>query len=198
MRQVNNSLEYMNHSDSLTWQPLTIPSQAVSSSYPQRMHENENATVPQTKIISPPSIITNTQSKEDANRNIDSDMVILIDSNGRFLKTKDMLPEKSSTKIGCPLIEHANEIILDSIFHKEPEIFIIHTGTNDLERSCPDGIQEKLIDLCDIIRNKFRRCGIILSLLLPRNDIHGQKVKNCSELIKNAFHRVDNLELLDN
>ena len=121
-----------------------------------------------------------------------------MDSNGRFLKTYDMFPEKSSTEIGCPLIEHANEIILDSTFHKEPEIFIIHTGTNDLERSSPDDIQEKLINLCDIIRNKFRRCRIILSLLSPRNDIHGQNIKNCNELIKNAFHRVDNLELLDN
>ena len=206
MRQVNNSitetqkssLEHINHCDSPTWQPLTIQSQAASNSYPQGIHKNENLTVPQTKIISPPSIVTNTQSKEDSNQNIDSDMVILIDSNGRFLKTQDMFPEKSSTKIGCPLIEHANEIILDSTFQKEPEIFIIHTGTNDLERSNPDDIQEKLIDLCDIIRNKFKRCRIILSLLLPRNDIHGQKVKNCNELIKNAFHRVDNLELLDN
>ena len=91
------------------------------------------------------------------------------------LKTQDMFPEKSSTKIGCPLIEQAIEIILDSTFHKEPESFIIHTGTNDLERSNPDDIQEKLIDLCDIIKNKFRRCRIILSSLLPRNDIHGQK-----------------------
>ena len=108
-----------------------------------------------------------------------------------------MFPEKLSTKIGCLLIEYVHEIILDSTFHKEPEIFIIPTGTNDLEKSNLDDIQEKLIDLCDIIRNKFKRCRIILSLLLPRNDIHGQKVKNCNELIKNAFHVVDNLELLD-
>ena len=206
MRQVSNSitetqkssLEYMNHSDSPTWQPLTIQSQDASCSYPQGIHKNENVTVPQTKIISPPSIVTNIKSKEDANHNIDSDMVILIDSNGRFLKTQDMFPEKTSTKIGCPLIERANEIILDSTFHKEPEIFIIHTGTNDLERSNPDDIQEKLIDLYDIIRNKLKNSRIISSLLLPRNDIHGQKVKYCDELIKNAFHRVDNLELLDN
>ena len=191
MRQVNNSitetqkssLEYRNHSDSPTWQPLTIQLQAASNSYPQGIRKNENVTVPQTKIISPPSIVRNTQSKEDANHNIDSDMVILIDSNRRFLKTQDMFPEKSSTKTGCLLIEHAHEIILDSTFHKEPESFIIHTGTNDLERSNPDDVQEKLVDLCDIIRKKFKRCRIILSLLLPRNDIHGQKVKNCKELI---------------
>ena len=85
-----------------------------------------------------------------------------------------MFPENSSTKIGCPLIEHANEIILDTTFHKKLEILIIHTGTNNLERSNPDDIQEKLINLGDIIRNKFIRCGIILSLLLPRNDIHGK------------------------
>ena len=83
-----------------------------------------------------------------------------------------MFPEKSSTKVGCPLIELANEVILDTTFHKEPKIFIIHTGTNDLERLSPDDIQEKLSNLCDIIRNKFTRCGIILSLLLQRNDIH--------------------------
>ena len=177
---------------------LTIQSQTASNSYLQGIHKNANVTVPQTKIISQSLIVTNTQSKEDANHNIDSDIVILIDSNGRFLKTQDMFPEKSSTKIGCPLIEHVNETILDSTLHKEPEIFIIHTGTNDLERSNPDDIQEKLIDLCDIIRNKFKRCRIVLSLLLPRNDIHGQKVKKCNELIKNAFHRADNLELLDN
>ena len=85
-----------------------------------------------------------------------------------------MLPQKSSTKIGCPLIEHANEIILDTTFHKELEILIIHTGTNNLERSNPDDVQEKLINFCDIVRNKFIRCRIILSLLLPRNDIHGK------------------------
>ena len=51
-----------------------------------------------------------------------------------------MFPEKSLTKIGCSLIEHANEIILDSTFNKEPEIFIIHAGPIDLERSNPDDI----------------------------------------------------------
>ena len=51
-----------------------------------------------------------------------------------------MFPEKSSTKIGCPLIELANETILDTTFHKEPKIFIIHTGTNDLERLTLKGL----------------------------------------------------------
>ena len=79
----------MNHSDNPTWQPLTIQSQGASNSYPQGIHKNENVTVPQTKIISPPSIVTNIQSEEDADHNIDSDMVLLIDSNGRLLKTQD-------------------------------------------------------------------------------------------------------------
>ena len=68
------------------------------------------------------------------------------------IKAQVMFPEKSSIKIGCPLIELANEITLNTTFHKEPKIFIIHRGTNDLERLSPDDIQEKLINLCDIIR----------------------------------------------
>ena len=43
-------------------------------------------------------------------------------------KTQDMVPKKSSTKIECPLVEHANEIILDSTFHKEPEISLSIQG----------------------------------------------------------------------
>ena len=54
----------MNHSDSPTWQPLPVQSQAASNSYPQGIHKNENVTVPQTKIISTPSLLQKLKVKK--------------------------------------------------------------------------------------------------------------------------------------
>ena len=96
-----------------------------------------------------------------------------------------------------PLIEQANEAILDKKFISNPKAFIIHTGTNDLEKEDPVSVSDRLIDLCNIIREKFVDSIIIRSLLLPHSDYHSKKVMECNNIIKRHLSVVKIIVLLD-
>ena len=86
---------------------------------------------------------------------MDAEIVMLLDSNGRHLRTNEIFPKFSATKIGCPLTEQANEAILDKKFISKPKAFI--TGTNDFEKEDPASVVDRLIDLCNI-NNQRKIC----------------------------------------
>ena len=169
--------------------PATNPNPLEDHSLPQsfqNMISNRGEKSRHPKIISPPLLVQVKSSQQNLSDKIpvDAEIVMLLNSNGRHLRTNEIFPKFSATKIGYPLIEQANESILDKKFISNPKAFIIHTRTNDLEKEDPASVADRLIDLCNIIREKFADSRIILSLLLPRSDYHSKKVMECNNIIK--------------
>ena len=82
------------------------------------------------KIISPPlpAQVKSSQQNLSDEIPVDAEIVMLLDSNRRHLRTNEIFLKFSATKIGCPLIEQAKEAILDKTFISHPKAFIIHTG----------------------------------------------------------------------
>ena len=182
--------------------PATNPNPFQDHSPPQSFqniisHCGEKSRHP--KLISPPLLAQVKSSQQNLSDEIpvDSEIVMLLDSNGGHLRTNEIFPKFSATKVGCPIIKQANEAILDQKFISNPKAFIIHAGTIDLEKEDPASVADRLIDLCNIIREKFADSGIIQSLLLPRSDYHSKKVMECNNIIKRHSSVAKNLELLD-
>jgi hypothetical protein len=118
---------------------------------------------------------SNTSMKlQDENQNINpmktsnAETIILCDSNGWNLDPKLLCPNSTTEYVRCLTIEAANKILEQHQF-SNPKTFIIHTGTNDIERCSTDN-SNKTKTLLSSIRQKHPQACLILSSLLPHND----------------------------
>ena len=100
-----------------------------------------------------------------------TEVVVLMDSNRKYLDLESVFPEIKMRIIPCGNTDKANTIINYPRF-KEVEAIMIHTGTNDLENDNMDSkmIANRLIEISNNALEKFPTAKIILSEILPRND----------------------------
>ena len=71
------------------------------------------------------------------NRTNTAETIILCDSNGRYLKPKLLCPNTTTSYIRCPTLTKARQIIQNTTF-TDPNNFILHCGTNDIEHLQPE------------------------------------------------------------
>ena len=129
-------------------------------------------------------------------------MIFLCDSNGKFLDMEKMFSSNQEVKyIRTPLIEHARSY-LQSQIHTAPQLIILHTGTNYLERtSSPEDLISNILILITEASTKFPLSKIFYSTLLPRSDIptpiitsiNNQLISSCSRLPNVQLVKYDNL-----
>ena len=128
-----------------------------------------------------------------------NEVIFLCDSNGKFLDTKQMFSSRHEVNyVRAPLITQASSF-LQSI-HAAPHMILIHTGTNDLERSSPEELISNILTLITEASTKFPSSKILYSTLLPRNispstiiSINQQLITSCSKLPNVQLIAHDNL-----
>ncbi|KAE8297665.1 hypothetical protein D5F01_LYC04303 [Larimichthys crocea] len=98
------------------------------------------------------------------------DIVILIDSNGKFLNEKKLFPNHKVAKLWCPNSQHAMELLSEERLGS-PSHIIIHTGTNEL-RTQQERVSESLRQMIEKASNTFPNSRVVISTLLPRKDFH--------------------------
>ena len=91
--------------------------------------------------------------------------------------------------------ETANKILEQHQFNN-PKTFIIHTGTNDIDRCSIDNISNKTKTLLSSIRQKHPQARLILSSLLPRNDHLLQKAKTLNDRLEKFTNEFPNTTIL--
>ncbi len=117
----------------------------------------------------------------------DPEVLLLTDSNGKFLDPQKHFPHQKVTAKRCSTTGHAHQIIRDFTGH--PSCIIIHTGTNDLH-SLRNSTSDAVRKMAEITRKKFPESRIIISTLLPRHDtpphiiysINAEISRGCSAL----------------
>ncbi|KAK1886722.1 Platelet-activating factor acetylhydrolase IB subunit beta like [Dissostichus eleginoides] len=98
------------------------------------------------------------------------DIVILIDSNGKFIDENKLFPTHTVAKIWCPNTQHAMDLLSEQQLGS-PSHIIIHTGSNDL-RSQQERVSESLRGVIEKASTTFPNSRVVMSTLLPRKDLH--------------------------
>lgn len=118
-----------------------------------------------------------TSSKTDTSANISNpqsklffaDVIILMDSNRKFINTKQLYPGKKTSIIQCATLDKAKMILQNPKF-ATPQVIILHVGVNDVESSSVAVICNKFKECIDVISRSYPRTKIIISEVTPRND----------------------------
>ncbi|KAJ8358471.1 hypothetical protein AAFF_G00437020 [Aldrovandia affinis] len=93
---------------------------------------------------------------------------ILMDSNGKFLKHRELFPRHSVGKFWCPHTDKALQLLCHTHLG-DPDNIIIHTGTNNL-RYKGEKVAEAVVKVARKAHREFPRANITISTLLPRTD----------------------------
>ena len=108
-----------------------------------------------------------------------------------------MFSSKHEVKyIRAPLIEHARSYLQNDV-RTPPQLIILHTGTNDLERTnSPEELISNILILITEASTKFPSSKIFLSTLLPRNDIPTPIITSVNDQLINSCSRLPNVQLI--
>ena len=100
-------------------------------------------------------------------------LLFLCDSNGKYLRLKQLCPHHNVIYERCPTVEHAKSILHDIDQNENsPEVIMLHTGTNDLEHiQDQKQMAQEIYRLVSLASSKFPNSRILYSLLLPRDDV---------------------------
>ncbi|KAJ8352350.1 hypothetical protein SKAU_G00238260 [Synaphobranchus kaupii] len=123
-----------------------------------------NADAPHNQESSPEPSTQRTHSNEKA------DIVLLIDSNGKFIEEKKLFPRHKVAKLWCPTTQTALELLSESQLGS-PSHILIHTGTNNL-RAEQERVATSLRAVIEKASHTFPSSKIVISTLLPRKDFH--------------------------
>lgn len=103
-----------------------------------------------------------------------SGIILLMDSNGKFIDSNKFIYNKTVDKLFTPTIASAIETITTNNFDI-PSTLVIHTGTNDIENSTLDSCFDNFQTLIDLAAQKYPTTKIIISSLITRNDGYDTK-----------------------
>ncbi len=132
---------------------------------PDKLNYTNTEHVPTTNTQTPAA----TQASPAQPPEPDPEVLLLMDSNGKFLDPQKLFPHQNVTAKRCSTTGHAHQIIRD--FTGYPSCIIIHTGTNDLH-SLRNSTSDAVRKMAEITSKKFPESRIIISTLLPRYDTH--------------------------
>ena len=154
----------------------TVPSIIVSSKPPEFSPSKDNDFNCKAKT-----------NFENSSFHYQSDLVVLMDSNRRYLELEKLFPESNVRIIPCGNSEKAKSIIAYPRF-KEVKAILIHTGTNDLEDIGMDtkSIADNLIQAANEAHEKFPSANIFLSEILPRRDEFNLKGSEVNAILNSA------------
>ena len=145
----------------------TLANQEVTDSSPSQTNPEKSKNESAPKSQNP---------KHNHNNYKPVETIILCDSNGRYLDPTLLCPDSPTQYIRCPTLPDATNIIKNSNY-THAKCFILHCGTNDLEKVKSE---EELLQLTEnvvkTINKKYPLARIIVSGLLPRQDALNDKV----------------------
>ena len=96
-------------------------------------------------------------------------IVLLIDSNGKFIDTNKFNPRDEAFKIFCPTIPSVMKT-LSEIDLGKPSNIVSHVGTNDIENKSVDFCHTLFNEMIELAATKYPTSKILISSLVVRDD----------------------------
>ncbi len=173
--------------------PSSTPPAPTKSSHPSNSQREAETPATPRNPETPQKNTTATTPAEKQPVKTEADIVILMDSNGKFLQEEKLFPGRKATKIWCPKTGDALRILSDSSFGT-PSHIIIHTGTNDLRRE-QERVGQLICRLAEKATETYPNTKITISTLLPRRDIHPDTIQRVNADISKGCARLPNVYL---
>lgn len=96
-------------------------------------------------------------------------IVLLIDSNGKFIDTSKFNPHNEACKIFCPTVPSVIKTLSEVDLGK-PSHIVIHVGTNDIEQNSVDFCHALFKEMIQLAATKYPTSKILISSLIVRDD----------------------------
>ena len=123
-----------------------------------------------------------------------TDVVILMDSNRRFIDKKRLKTRKGQEKISiirCGTAEQATNIATDPLF-EDPKVILMFTGTNDIETCSAVEVHNNLTTAATMFTDKFPACHIAISGVV-RNDDDNHKCRELNSMLAQSSSSADHV-----
>ncbi|KAJ8383223.1 hypothetical protein SKAU_G00040010 [Synaphobranchus kaupii] len=114
------------------------------------------------------SLNTPKTSKPTGQHN-EADVIILCDSNGKYLNESRLFPGRKVIKLRCPTTQTALELLSEQRLGHAKHV-LIHTGTNDLSTRRID-VAKALKQVAAKATQEYPAAKVTISTLLPRTDV---------------------------
>ena len=122
-------------------------------------------------------------------------LVVLMDSNRRFINTDKLW--RDCEMVPCYHIKEAKELINKiSTSQDSPKAILIHTGVNDIEDTSPQELFKQIKDLVHEFQSILPNTKLILSELTPRMDSFDRDVLKVNEMIKTNIPVNDKITII--
>ena len=168
--------------------PSTTSKNQKTSTPPQETNNKKNNPPCQSTTKPKTSQITYTNYAET---------IIFCDSNDHLLNPELLCPDSSTSYIRCPTLDKAHEILHNSTF-TNAQTFLLHCGTNDLEKTSSDVLLVgKINGIINKIEDDHPKSKIVLSSLLPRRDTLNHRVGLINNKTKELVKHKDNLTFVE-
>ena len=93
-------------------------------------------------------------TQSSTTKDIKSDIIILMDSNKKFLDKNKLFPKEKVYIVACPTIGKGHEILQQTKF-LENHTIIIHTGVNNIETQSAEEVSGKFCKLISSFKTAY-------------------------------------------
>ena len=115
----------------------------------------------------------------------------------QILKLRKLCPDRNTVYFRCPTLKRGYEIF-DTLPVDSPEIILIHTGTNEWERTdSPDHLASEISNFITATSKKYPSTKVLFSTLLPRRDVPNEEISKINSFIEQKCSRLANVHLID-
>ena len=119
-------------------------------------------------------------------------IVLLMDSNGKYVDGKRLFPNHRVYQQKCPNTRSAIEWLTEEKLGA-PSHIIIHTGTNNLRTQSRKQVTESVQKVVEKATSAFPGKKVIISALLPRKDRYGKDIPSINAQISRFCERKQNV-----
>lgn len=127
-------------------------------------------------------------SRNDKKITNEDDIIILMDSNRRFVAQDKINPdEKLKVKIiPCHNFQQCLDVI-DTVAFAKAKVIILHFGVNDIESQSTERFCLNMKHAVTLLRSKYPNAQLLVSEITPRMDSLNIKVKECNAHLKSVL-----------
>ena len=132
------------------------------------------------------------QSDNDEIGDIDDEVILLMDSNEKFINPKRFWPSMSTVIFRVSKAAKLRAFINSHRF-KNPKHIIIGTGTNDTDVRPANEIFADLRQGANILKNQYKEANIYISQVPPRKEQKREVIANLNKLIEEGANESINV-----